>query len=349
MSNKSKNFAETLFSWHSRIHRDMPWKETKDPYRIWVSEIILQQTRVEQGRSYYINFIKKFPSISSLANSNVESVLKAWEGLGYYSRARNMHEAAKDIDVRFDGHFPSKYDDIKSLKGVGPYTAAAIASFAFGLPYAVLDGNVMRVLSRFFGYASPIDSVQGKKYLNQLAEKCLDQVSPDRYNQAIMDFGSLHCTPQNPSCTSCPFSLNCIANLKNCVSRIPLKEKKIKIRKRYLHYFIYSKNDQLLIQQRAEKGIWGKLHEFPHAETSTATDIDSLKNIIKGSNNRLRLTHLNNPDHQLSHQRLKISFYKINSIPDSVYFRFAQLKKVEELSTFAFPRPLNNFLKNANF
>ena len=344
MSKRLGYFTKTVQDWHKSVERDLPWKNTGDAYHIWVSEIILQQTRVEQGRPYYLNFIKQFPTVSSLAQAPVEEVLKIWEGLGYYSRARNMHEAAKDIVWRFDGRFPDSYDDILSLKGIGTYTASAIASFAFGLPHAVVDGNVIRVLSRYFGYAQSIDSSKGKKYVDKLAQQCLNFSSPGAYNQAIMDFGSLQCKPRNPVCSSCVLGAYCSAYRKNLVDVIPVKEKKTRVRERYFHYFIYQKAGEIFIQQRTEGDIWAKLHEFPLFESSKSISLRAAKKEILHQQNNINLSFLSKKVHRLSHQLLHISFYKIDGLCNSPYFEKGRLEKVEELHTFAFPRPLYKFL-----
>ena len=229
---RQKQFSKRLLEWNQRNNkREMPWKGEKDPYKIWLSEIILQQTRVEQGLKYYNNFIKAFPDVQALAKTQDAKIFKLWEGLGYYSRCRNLIASARFIAKERKGKFPGTYDDIKSLKGVGPYTAAAIASFAFNLPYAVVDGNVFRVLARVFGINKPIDSAEGKTFFNELATELLDKKQPGLYNQAIMDFGAVVCKPALPLCTKCIIKKNCFAFLNNKVNELPVKEKKIFIRK----------------------------------------------------------------------------------------------------------------------
>lgn len=245
----------------------MPWKGEKDPYKIWLSEIILQQTRVIQGLKYYNNFILAFPDVHKLAKAPDAKVFKLWEGLGYYLRCRNLLVTARHISKNLKGVFPSAYKDIKALKGIGPYTAAAISSFAFNLPYAVVDGNVFRVLARLFGIDKPIDSTTGKKFFTELAEELLDKKQPGLYNQAIMDFGAIICKPFLPLCTKCVFKKNCFALLNNRVNELPVKENKISIRKRWFYYLILEYKNQIAIRQRTEKDIWQDLFEYPLIES----------------------------------------------------------------------------------
>ena len=272
MSDSDHHFFTThLLQWASQHERHLPWKESKNPYYIWLSEIILQQTRVEQGLPYYLKFVEHYPTVFDLANATEDEVLKDWEGLGYYSRARNLHAAAKYIATELDGHFPDTYDSILKLKGVGPYTAAAIASFAFQLPYAVVDGNVYRVLSRFFGMDTPIDSTIGKKQFANLAQQLLDPTKPDVYNQAIMDFGATWCTPKQAKCNKCPLSEQCAAFQTNRVEKYPIKQKKLKKRTRYFHYLIFNYSGQTWIEKRAGKDIWQGLYQFPLIELPKST------------------------------------------------------------------------------
>ncbi|MBP7272940.1 MAG: A/G-specific adenine glycosylase, partial [Saprospiraceae bacterium] len=242
-------FQEKLLAWYDATPRPMPWKETNNPYHIWLSEIILQQTRVAQGLPYYLRFVEKYPTINALADAPEEEVFKLWEGLGYYSRARNLHATAKFIAYTLNGNFPDTFAALLSLQGVGHYTAAAIASFAYNLPHAVIDGNVYRVLSRILGSATPIDSAEGKKYFAATAQALLNLSQPARYNQAIMNFGALHCVPQNPHCSSCPFQEICVGFQNNCVGSLPVRQKKIAINTRYFYYYIIQDaNNDILIQ-----------------------------------------------------------------------------------------------------
>lgn len=256
-------FRKTLLLWNANANsRSMPWKGEKDPYRIWLSEIILQQTRVEQGRPYYERFIRTYPDVRSLAAAKDEEVFRNWQGLGYYARCRNMLAAAREIVSVYKGEFPGTYPEILRLKGIGSYTAAAIASFAFRLPYAVVDGNVFRVLSRFFGISIPVDTTAGKKYFAQLAGELLDKRQPGIYNQALMDFGAVICRPQQPLCPQCPLSEKCIARKENKVEVFPLKSKRPQIKKRYFNYIVIRYGGGWYIRERKEKDIWRHLHEF---------------------------------------------------------------------------------------
>ena len=244
----------------------MPWKGEKDPYKIWLSEIILQQTRVEQGLDYYHRFIQMFPDIRQLAKAKDALIFKLWEGLGYYSRCRNLIDTARFISKELDCRFPNSYQSIRELKGVGPYTAAAISSFAFNLPHAVVDGNVSRVLSRVFGIEKPVDSTEVKKYLSTLAEELLDKKQPGIYNQAIMDFGAVVCKPSIPLCSICPFNKTCFAFLNDKVKKLPVKSKRITIKERWFYYLVIEGENGVIIQQRKSKDIWNQLYEFPMIE-----------------------------------------------------------------------------------
>ena len=267
-------FANLLAKWNLEQNtRQMPWKGEKDPYKIWLSEIILQQTRVEQGLAYYNKFIQSFPDIHKLARAKDEKLFKLWEGLGYYTRCRNLLATARYISKEMKGKFPDNYEEIKSLKGIGPYTAAAISSFAFNQPYAVVDGNVFRVLARIFGINKPVDSTEGKKYFTTLANELLDKKKPGLYNQAIMDFGAVVCKPAVPLCNQCVFKKHCAAFFNGKVKALPVKEKKITIRKRWFYYLIIEYKGQpdsyrVAIRQRTDKDIWQSLYEFPLIETN---------------------------------------------------------------------------------
>ncbi len=267
MKNK-KFFFENLIKWDRNINkREMPWKGEKDPYKIWISEIILQQTRVQQGLDYYSRFIKTWPTVKKLAKAKEQEVYKLWEGLGYYSRCKNLIASAKYINDELSGRFPQKYHDILSLKGVGHYTAAAIASFAFNEPYAVVDGNVLRVLARFFGVDIPIDTAEGKKIFTKIANELIDKKNPAGYNQAIMDFGAVVCKPLVPLCSECPLMNKCIAFKKKLIPALPIKEKGIKIRKRFFNYLIIEIGKKFYINKRTKKDIWQNLYEFILIET----------------------------------------------------------------------------------
>jgi A/G-specific adenine glycosylase len=267
------NFSAKLLAWAAQHLRPMPWKGERDPYKIWLSEIILQQTRVEQGLPYYERFVAAYPTVTDLAAAPSEAVMRLWQGLGYYSRARNLHSTAQYIRAAHGGVFPATYADIRELKGVGDYTAAAIASFAYELPYAVVDGNVYRVLSRIFGIFTPIDSTQGKKEFAILAQSLLNTSKSADYNQAIIDFGATHCTPTHPQCSTCPFNEDCQAFLitsqttDDLIRLLPVKSKKNALKHRYFHYFYFGKNKQIWLQKRSHKDIWQDLWQLPLIET----------------------------------------------------------------------------------
>lgn len=262
-----QDFSADLLQWNTDFNnRQMPWKGEKDPYKIWLSEIMLQQTRVEQGWNYYLRFLKQYPTVAKLAAAPDEAVFKLWEGLGYYSRCRNLLAAARQIMTAHHGKFPTDYHDIIQLKGVGPYTAAAIASFAFSLPYAVVDGNVIRVVSRYFGIDTPFDTGAGKRMFSDLAQQLITKDSPGMYNQSIMDFGATVCKPALPLCDQCPLQKNCFAFAHNQVSALPVKQKKLQKKHRWFYYTVIYGPKGILIKERKEKDIWKHLFDFPLLE-----------------------------------------------------------------------------------
>jgi A/G-specific adenine glycosylase len=263
------DLSQILLDWYRQNHRDLPWRRTNDPYAIWLSEVILQQTRVEQGMPYWFRFLEAFPTVNDLANADEQEVLRLWQGLGYYSRARNLQAAAKLIRDEFNGVFPNQYNQIRSLKGIGDYTAAAISSIAFDLPHAVVDGNVYRFLSRLFAISTPIDSTIGKKEFSELANELLDKNNPGMFNQALMEFGAIQCKPSNPDCSICPFLQHCQSYASNSVSEYPVKSKKTKTRNRYFDFLIISDEKNTILQKRLEKDIWQGLYQFPLLESTT--------------------------------------------------------------------------------
>lgn len=270
-------FTQLLLTWYDEHKRSLPWRGETDPYKIWVSEIILQQTRVLQGWDYYIRFIDTFPTVESLANAKEEQVLRVWQGLGYYSRARNMHTAAKQIMELHCGVFPKQYNDIRQLKGIGDYTAAAIGSIAFKLPYPAVDGNVLRIISRIFGVFDDIATQKTKQKITDICAKVIDTQRPGDFNQACMEFGATWCTPKNPQCTECPFRNQCYAQLNGQVDTLPIKSNKITKRERYFVYTIYIYNDNTVIEQRTGKDIWESLYQFPLQET-TKQEYEQIEN-----------------------------------------------------------------------
>ena len=343
MTFSAKAFSNDLLVWHQDIDRSLPWKEDRNPYKIWLSEIILQQTRVKQGLSYYLAFSKAYPSVDDLASAPLDDILALWKGLGYYARARNMHRAAQMIMSRYNGIFPNTYDRILSLPGVGPYTAAAIASFAYGLPHAVVDGNVYRVLSRYFGVESAIDSTKGKLHIARLAQEMLPPKMAAEYNQAIMDFGALVCTPRQAKCTSgCPVMNTCSAYLTGMVDILPIKQKKIKVKHRYFHYFICLSGDSILMQQRTRKDIWQGLYQLPIIESNMPLSPLELYDKLTQDHPNIKIDPLEQIDcseQKLTHQHINAQFYMYTGeiIFDGVWMR------LEEVTSLGLPKVIDDF------
>lgn len=343
-----KEFARLLIEWYHEHKRDLPWRNTNDPYLIWISEIILQQTRVAQGYAYYQRFIERFPNLESLAASEENEVLKYWQGLGYYSRARNLHQAA----ISVNGVFPVRYEDILKLKGVGIYTAAAICSFAYNQPHAVVDGNVYRVLSRFFGVNEPIDSGKGKKMFASLAHDLLDKVQPALYNQAIMDFGALQCTPLSPDCTVCPFKNRCFAFNHNMVSSLPIKQNKTKTSERFFYYLLIRDNGNIYLNKRTKNDIWKNLYELPLIESNTALAVDDFirkqefASIFK-ENSVVNVRLLNKTKHVLSHRIIYADFYELEAQDIKMDFlsKYTRLN-MADLELYPVSRLMHNFFEN---
>jgi A/G-specific adenine glycosylase len=342
-------FNTNLLLWHYNDNtRLMPWKGEKNPYKIWLSEIILQQTRVEQGLDYYNRFIIKYPTIRALALAPEDEVFKLWEGLGYYSRCKNLMETARFVAFELDGKFPKKYETILQLKGVGPYTAAAIASFAYNLPYAVVDGNVLRVLARFFGKAIPVDSIEGKKYFTDLAQQLLSKDTPAVYNQAIMDFGATICKPKNPLCVTCPLKINCIAFKKKMVVILPVKEKKLIKKYRFFYYLIVEMGSKLYVKKRIAKDIWQNLWEFPLIEQPTKISAQELQKTMEyktllGKEGTVK--HISAfYKQQLTHQTIEGIFIHIHKKEVLKSDLFVLVDK-KQLGKLAFPRFITNYFE----
>lgn len=268
--------SRTLRRWYDTHRRALPWRDTRDPYRIWISEVILQQTRVAQGMDYYHRFLERFPDVRALADASEQDVLRLWQGLGYYSRARNLHAAARDVRDRFAGRFPTDYAAVRSLSGIGDYTAAAIVSFATGAPYAVVDGNVLRVIGRLFAIDTPTDTSAGRRLYNDLARSLLPPDQAGTHNQAIMEFGALQCVPRNPDCSVCPLAARCAAHAAGTPERFPVKQHRTKTIDRYFHYFYVTTGDDLFLRRRPAGDIWQGLFELPLIETSAPADLDAL-------------------------------------------------------------------------
>ena len=329
----------------------MPWKGEKDPYKIWLSEIILQQTRVEQGVKYYEKFVSNFPDIHSLAGAKDEKVYKLWEGLGYYTRCKNLIDTARFISKKLNGKFPDKFEDIVALKGVGHYTASAIASLAYNLPYAVVDGNVFRVLSRIFGIKRPTDTIEGKKLFTQLAYELLDKRQPGIYNQALMDFGAVICKPY-PLCTVCVFRNNCYAFKNDLVSKLPIKEKKLKIRTRWFNYLIIENDRRILIHKRTGSDIWKNLHEFVLIESNGNTSVKEILNTAEKQKFLKKGRYITvsvSPVYaqQLSHQKIMGRFIKIASKMELDLPGYKDVSK-KQLSQHAFPRLITAFFERGH-
>jgi A/G-specific adenine glycosylase len=333
---------KAITTWYQQHHRKLPWRETKDAYRIWLSEIILQQTRVQQGLPYYNKFIESYPSIHKLAQAQETEVLHLWQGLGYYSRARNMHFTAKYIVKNYDGIFPSDYKNILSLKGIGEYTAAAIASFAFNLPFAAVDGNVMRVISRLYGIEEDINLGTTKKAVTTICNEMMNDRSPALFNQSMMEFGAIQCKASSPDCSICPLQETCFAYLNNKVNQLPFKINKTKVRNRYFNYLIIRSNSGIYIQQRKGKGIWQNLYEFPLLERkSPLSEVELLKELRQYSNSCIKLKYRSKEiKHKLSHQLLHIQFNVIEC--DSIKpEKNWQLVPISQIDSFPFPEIIN--------
>ncbi len=348
MKRKTK-FRELLLKWHhEKNKRIMPWKGEKNPYKVWLSEIILQQTRVEQGWNYYNKFVEQYPTITHLSNAKDEAVFKLWEGLGYYSRCKNLLHTARMIDEKFAGNFPSDYNTILSLKGIGSYTASAIASFCFDLPYAVVDGNVLRILARYFGIDLPVDSTEGKKNFAKLAQECLDKNNPGEYNQSIMDFGATVCKPV-PLCKICLLNKTCIAFNKNKIHLLPVKQKTIIKKERWFSYFIFSFNNKIFVQQRTAKDIWQNLHEFYLEETTANPEwnIEKIKNRLL---QQLHISDIKNisiiaaKKQILTHQIIRgyFIYVELNHQP-ALNFKSGSWLTNEEIASKAFPKFIHQF------
>ncbi|WP_339664167.1 A/G-specific adenine glycosylase [Maribacter arcticus] len=348
------SFSGIILDWYHQNKRSLPWRKSLNPYKIWLSEIILQQTRVAQGAPYYLRFVEQFPTVHHMANASEEEVLKLWQGLGYYSRARNLHATAKIVVNQYNGEFPDTYNELLKLKGVGDYTASAISSICFNEPQAVVDGNVYRVLSRYFGIDIPINSAEGIKYFKSLAEKVMDVNDIRDYNQGIMEFGAIQCSPKKPLCLHCPLNESCVALQKGIVGQLPVKLKKTKVRNRFFNYIIpiyidADGNRFTNLQQRKGKGIWQNLWEFPLIESNSMLEIEDVDNRYKQlfeGNGEIELIEFNEVAiiHKLSHQHLHTKFWILNTnteIPNQISF--------EKIKDFPVPVLIADFIKAFKF
>lgn len=338
-------FADKLFSMSENIARNLPWSVTKDPYKIWLSEIILQQTKVAQGLAYYERFIEDFPTVVHLAEAPLDHVLKLWEGLGYYSRARNLHASAQIIVEKHGAKFPEKYEDILSLKGIGPYTASAIASFAYGQHFAAIDGNAMRVISRVLGITGGIDTNEVIKQINDFGKRAILNSDPATFNQTMMDVGSQICTPKQPKCNDCTFYDLCVARIDELTSIIPFKTKKVQVTNRHFHYFFITDGNHVVINQRNDKDIWKGLYQLPLIESdSDIFELDQLRTEY-GIKHTKNISLSSNYLHILTHQRIQTYFYIVKVDDLSKINKDQNLVERKKVSNFAFPRVITRFFE----
>lgn len=343
-------FSEIITGWYCRNKRELPWRNTTDPYKIWLSEIMLQQTRVDQGLPYYLKFEKAYPTVFDLAEAAEEEVLKLWQGLGYYSRARNLHHTAKQIAFERNGQFPSSYRELLKLKGVGDYTASAIASISFNEAAPVVDGNVYRVLARFFGVDIPINSTKGIKYFKQLAGELIDKNKPAVFNQAIMEFGAVQCKPKSPQCFKCPLNSGCVALKDKLVGQLPVKIKNTRLKHRYFNYLIIHNKEETLLFQRKKKDIWQHLYEFPLIESNKALEEKDITQHLEFQelvgDHRFELLRYNEKEviHKLSHQHIHTVFWTVyleDNIEGGVH--------KSEIKEYPVPVLIANFVKEYEF
>ena len=346
------HFSKTITDWYSAHKRDLPWRLTQNPYHIWLSEIILQQTQVNQGLPYYETFVKEFPTVFDLAKASEQIVLKHWQGLGYYSRARNLHHTAKTVVEEYGGVFPTTYKELIQLKGIGDYTASAISSICSDEACAVVDGNVYRVLARYFGMATPINSSKGVKAFKALAQELIPQTNVGTYNQAIMEFGSRQCKPQNPNCLICPLNASCVALKDKRIAELPVKDNKTKVRKRFFNYLVFVSDDnRTILQKRQGKGIWQNLYEFPLVETEKSLTKNTFKNhekirsMLNGNIQDVTLYNEKDIVHKLSHQHLYTKFWIVNTP------KLSSKDTIECASIDKYPVPIliKNFLDGFSF
>jgi A/G-specific adenine glycosylase len=342
-----------LVRWYHENKRDLPWRDTQDPYKIWISEVILQQTRVIQGLDYYYRFITRFPDVTTLAEASEDDVLKHWQGLGYYSRARNLHNAANQIVNNHKGKFPNNYHDIISLSGIGAYTAAAICSFAYDFPFAAVDGNVYRVLSRIFGIDSPIDTPFGIKTFQQIAQDVLDKNHPGIHNQAIMEFGALQCVPISPHCELCPLKEVCVSFANNIANLLPVKSKKIKTRKRHFNYLFIKNKKYTYLQKRTGEDVWKNLYEFPLIEDDRVLEVnelflhDEFRKIIKDISSEVTIKPLSQPvKHVLTHQQIFAQFFLIEIKEKNEFISQLEETEITAIDKYPVSRLMDLFIKN---
>lgn len=335
---------DTLINWYDENHRDLPWRHDPTPYEVWLSEVILQQTRVNQGMDYYLRFVEKWPTVSALANASEEEVLKMWQGLGYYSRARNLHKCAKQVVEHYHGEFPADYEQLKKLQGIGDYTAAAIASIAFNLPQAVVDGNVYRVLARLFDIDTPINNNESPKTFARLADELLNREQPGLHNQALMEFGALHCTPKNPNCLLCPLQAQCLAFAQQTVMQRPVKLQKTKVTTRYFNYLVIKIKGSIYLHKRSDNDIWKNLYDFPCIESEKPLSVDEVvateqfKQLI--GNKTFTLTKVSPVfTHKLTHRTILALFIEIKLEQKLLHIETKGLFLTRETDLGSFPIP----------
>lgn len=344
---QQREFTRKLMKWHENENdRQLPWKDEKDPYKIWLSEIILQQTRAEQGLPYYNSFTEAYPSVADLAAANDEEVFRLWQGLGYYNRCKNLLATARIVSQEGNNKFPNTYEGLLALKGIGPYTAAAIASFAYDLPHAVVDGNVYRVLGRYFGVDKPYDSTDGKRVFHALAQDLLCQEKPGAYNQAIMDLGATVCTPASPKCGLCPLRSHCFAFNNNMISELPVKGKKVAVKKRYFHYLMLTNENRLWIRKRTEKDIWQNLYEPLLIEEREALDLEQLeRDHVQAFNPKESGSYEGSMTQRLTHQIIESRFYTWELERAETMENAGEWVVFSDLKKYAFPKTLVSFLE----
>ena len=342
---------ETLLNWFAENRRNLPWRDHPTPYQVWISEVILQQTRVSQGYDYYLRFVEKWPTVADLAAATEKEVLKMWQGLGYYSRARNLHQCAQQVVEQYDGEFPVDYNKLLKLKGIGAYTAAAIASIAFNLPHAVVDGNVYRVLSRLFDIDTPININDGQTLFAKIADEQLNRERPGLHNQALMEFGALHCTPQNPNCLLCPLQAQCLAFERQTVMQRPVKLQKLTVKTRYLNYLVIRVNDSIYLRKRSDKGIWRNLYDFPCIESDqpmTVEEVISSKEFLQLIDGKPFTVTKTSPvfTHKLTHRTLLAQFIEIKVSQELLRIETKGLLLTPErdLGNYPIPRLIDLYL-----
>ncbi|WP_374948124.1 A/G-specific adenine glycosylase [Mucilaginibacter sp.] len=342
------NLSAELVNWYNANKRDLPWRHTTDAYTIWLSEIILQQTRVEQGMPYFYRFVERYPTVTNFAAAHEDDILRLWQGLGYYSRGRNMLKTAQQVQEQYNGIFPTQFTDLLKLKGIGEYTAAAISSFSANKARAVVDGNVYRVLARFFGVDEPINSPKGKKLFQQLADEVLDTQRPALHNQAMMEFGAMLCKPRNPACGICPVRTGCVAFINNATAFLPVKLNKVKIRTRFFNYLLIIDGDKVLMNKRDETDIWANMYDLPLVETTELVDTATLMSLpeMKFMGGNLVIKDESAViKHVLTHQHLYIKFITLAGQPKNLHQNWVYID-ANELKNLAMPQRIFLFIKN---